>query len=242
MDAFLGLKPSESVASSHVDYATKLKSRLAYAYDVVSTEVRKNAGRHKTLYDLQIRHAALEPGDRVLFRKTGEKGTHKIDDEWEHNPYIVERQPIKEIPVYDVYKEKEASGKRRNMLLPFMGLPIEALCGKPKSSKKDDVGHVPDEPECSTTDDSTSSDSDESDSSFSEESRRCMITQRLRPGQQDNLQPRQELSGSTHAAKRPKQPIRRGTRARREPDRLQVGQMVNGVYEFSVPESMVVKL
>ena len=157
---------------------------------MASTEAMKNADRHKALYDLQVRHAALEPGDRVLVRKTGEKDTHTIGDVWEHKPYIVERQPIKGIPVYVIYKENEASGKRRtlhrNMLLPFIGLPSETLCVKPTSSKEDDVGHVPDEPECSTTDNSTYSDS---------ESLRCMIPQRHRP-RQLGLQPRQELSES----------------------------------------------
>ena len=57
-----------------MDYVKKLKSRLAFAYDLASKEVRKNADRHKVMYDMRVRHAALEPGDRVLVRKTGERG------------------------------------------------------------------------------------------------------------------------------------------------------------------------
>ena len=48
-------------------------------------------------------------------------------DIWEHSPYIVKRQPIEGIPVYEVYKETSSHPKmrllHRNMLLPFMGLP-----------------------------------------------------------------------------------------------------------------------
>ena len=47
VDAFLGLKPSEPKATSHTDYVTKLKSRLAFAYDTASKEARKNADRYK---------------------------------------------------------------------------------------------------------------------------------------------------------------------------------------------------
>ena len=220
VDAFLGLKSSEPSVTSHADYVKKLKTRLAFAYDLASKEARKNADRHKVMYDMRVRHAALEPGDRVLVRKTGERGKHKIGDEWEHTAYIVDRQPIEGIPVFDVHQENDLTGKirtlHRNMLLPFMGLPSE-LPPETKTPKR----LVPDTPESSSSED-TSSDSDDSDSSFSEET-------------EIDEQP---MDSTTHR----KNGRRRGTRIRRPPDRLQVGQMVNGVYEFYVPESMVTKL
>ena len=223
MDAFLGLKSSELSVTSHADYVKKIKTRLAFAYDLASKEARKNADRHKVMYDMRVRHAALEPGDRVLVRKTGERGKHKIGDEWEHNAYIVDRQPIEGIPVFDVHKENDRTGKirtlHRNMLLPFMGLPSEFPSETEKPQKL-----VPEKPESSSSEDSIIEDSDESDSSLSEETES------------------EEQSPPTNATAHRKTCRRRGTRVRRPPDRLQVGQMVNGVYEFHVPESMVTKL
>ena len=236
VDAFLGLKPSVPRATSYTDYVTKLKSRLAFAYDTASKEARKNADRHKAMYDLHVRHAALEPGDRVLVRKTGKRGRHKIGDEWEHCAYIVDRQPIAGIPVYDVHKENDRTNKvrtlHRNMLLPFMGLPSEIWNESPEASQQREDVHVPESPETSTTEDSTS-DSDESDSSLGEESGR---------GLPQHRQPQNQPSYRRSTTGRPKQPSRRGTRVRKAAERLQVGQMVNGVYKFYVPESMVTKL
>ena len=96
---------------------------------MASKEARKNADRHKALYDLQFRHAALEPGDLFLVRKTAERGNQKICDEWEHRAYIIDRQPIAGISLYDVHKENDPTNEirtlHRNMVLPFMGLPSE---------------------------------------------------------------------------------------------------------------------
>ena len=122
--------------------------------------------------------------------------------------------------MFDVHKENDLTGKirtlHRYMLLPFMGLPSE-LPPETKPHKQP----VPDIPESSSSEDSTS-DSDDSDSSFREET------------EIDEQPP----ESTTHR----KNGRRRGTRIRRPPDRLQVGQMVNGVYEFHVQESMVTKL
>ena len=193
VDAFLGLKSYEPKASSHTDYVRKLKSHLAYAYDVASKDARKNADRHKALYDLQVRHAALEPGDRVLVGKTGERGRPKIGDEWEHCAYIIDRQPIAGIPVYDVHKENDRTNKvrtlHRKMLLPFMGLPSEICHENPEASQHGDDVHVPESPESSTTEDSTS-DSDESDSSLGEESGRGLTQQRQPQNQPSDPRPK----------------------------------------------------
>ncbi len=56
----------------------------------------------------------------------GIKGKHKLADIWDASPYIVKRQPMKDIPVYEVYQENGNTAKcrmlHRNMLLPFMAL------------------------------------------------------------------------------------------------------------------------
>ena len=107
-----------------------------------STEARKNAARYKFRYDLQVRNAALEPGDRVLVKNVGLKGKNKLADQWKHSPYIVKRQPIDGIPVFEVAKENSPTAKPRllhwNLLLPFMGLPCQDACSKTEPCMDED--------------------------------------------------------------------------------------------------------
>ncbi len=125
IDAFLGL-PSGSTVSSQEDYAEKLKARLTTAYELARGKSKISGSRYKGYYDKRVRYAALQPGDRVLVRNVGLKGKHKLADIWEAEPYIVKRQPMPNIPVYDVAREHERNPKlrtlHRNMLLPFMAL------------------------------------------------------------------------------------------------------------------------
>ena len=59
-------------------------------------------------------------GDRVLIRTVGLQGKHKIADRWDEEPYKVLKQPIPDIPVFDVQKE-DGTGRvktlHRNELL-----------------------------------------------------------------------------------------------------------------------------
>ena len=91
--AFLGLPQDIEKTKSYPDYVDKLKQRLAFAYDTASKEVRKNAEKQKQFYDLRVRQSTLEPGDRVLVRNVGLRGKQKLADQWEHDIYIVKRQP-----------------------------------------------------------------------------------------------------------------------------------------------------
>ena len=138
---------------------------------------------------------------------------------------IIDRQLIAGIPVCDVHKENDPTNKirtlHRNMLLPFMGLPSEIQNENPDTRTQNDDIPVSEVAESLTFDDSTSSDSDESDSSLSEKAGRG-VPQRRPPQHRPSDQ--------------------RGKRVKKEPDHLQVGQMVNWVYEFCVQESMVTKL
>ena len=127
VDAYLGLQSTEqSEVRSKEHYGTKLKKRLQFAYKVASNEARKNTDRHKRNYDLKVREATLDVGDRVLVRRVGFRGRHKIADRWEKTPYVVTEIPIKDVPVYKVQKE---SGDQviktlyRNMFLPFCAIP-----------------------------------------------------------------------------------------------------------------------
>ena len=83
----------------------------------------RQQARHRELYDLKCRGAALEEGDRVLVKQTAWKGRHKIQDRWESGEYQVVGQPTPGVPVYTV---KSVAGGRirvlhRNLLLPVHG-------------------------------------------------------------------------------------------------------------------------
>jgi hypothetical protein len=80
----------------------------------------------KNRYDLGVRGASIEIGDRVLIRNVGLKGKQKLADRWGPDIYIVKRQPNREIPVYSLSKEDGSGGEKilhRNMLLP-LAIPL----------------------------------------------------------------------------------------------------------------------
>ena len=79
VDAYLGLKSPESpLVSFKKHYATKLKKRLEFAYKIASKEAHKSAERNKLNYDVKVREATLDVGDRVLVRQVGLNGKHKL--------------------------------------------------------------------------------------------------------------------------------------------------------------------
>ena len=84
---------------------------------------QKHQTKHRELYDLKCRGAALDVGDLVLVKQTAWKGRHKIQDRWESGEYQVVGQPTPGVPVYTV--KKVAGGKtkvlHRNLLLPLHG-------------------------------------------------------------------------------------------------------------------------
>ena len=127
VDAYLGIsKPEECEIVSQDHYAIKLKKRLQFAYKVASKEAEKSSQRHKANYDLKVREATLDVGDRVLIRQVGFKGRHKISDKWVKDPYVIVDIPISGIPVFKVQKESDSSVTKtlhRNMLLPFSAIP-----------------------------------------------------------------------------------------------------------------------
>jgi hypothetical protein len=104
-----------------------LKARLNFAYKVASRKARRQGRKHKQRYDLRVREAKLQVGDRVLVRNVGVRGKCKLADRWEKDVHIVVDQPNHELPVYSVKKEHGRSAPKllhRNLLLPFMGLPL----------------------------------------------------------------------------------------------------------------------
>ena len=78
VDACLGLNSPDEPISSRAHYATKLKKRLDFAYKTAARESNKSGQRNKSNYDLKVRNSVLDIGDRVLIRKVGFRGKHKL--------------------------------------------------------------------------------------------------------------------------------------------------------------------
>ena len=84
---------------------------------------RKQQTKHRELYDMKCRGAALDVGDLVLVKQTAWKGRHKIQDRRESGEYQMVGQHTPGVPVYSV--KRVAGGKtkvlHKNLLLPLLG-------------------------------------------------------------------------------------------------------------------------
>lgn len=144
IDAFLGIEPDK--AAKHKDrsnYPAALAKRLAFAYKAASKEAQRQSQRHKKRYDLRVREAQLGPGDKVLVRKVGLQGRHKLADRWDRDTYVVVGQPTPDVPVYVVKREHGKSATKtihRNLLLPISGLPVPSPRGKTAAKDEQAVG------------------------------------------------------------------------------------------------------
>ena len=102
-------------------------------------ESNKSGQRNKSNYDLKVRNSVLDIGDRVLIRKVGFRGKHKLADRWDRDSYVVIGMPDINIPVCHVQKEfGDGSVKtlHRNMLLPFTIIPSISEIGTNTSGSK----------------------------------------------------------------------------------------------------------
>ena len=84
------------------NYISQLRRRLNFAHRKAKHMGQKQQAKHRELYDLKCRGAALDVGDLVLVRQTAWKGMHKIQDRWESGEYQVVGQPTLDVPVYSV--------------------------------------------------------------------------------------------------------------------------------------------
>ena len=84
---------------------------------------QRQQAKHRVLYDMKCRGAALDVGDLVLVKQTAWKGRHKIQDRWESGEYQVVGQPTPGVPVYTVMRVVGGKTKvlHRNLLLPLQG-------------------------------------------------------------------------------------------------------------------------
>ena len=214
IDAFLRLLDSDSVPKSRQNYAEQLKARMAEAYKETGKQAARKGRKYKQYYDEKVRYAVLEPGDRVLVRKVGIQGKHKLADLWEADPYIIRSQPIPDVPVFRVEKENSA-GKfkllHRNMLLPFQGLPSPFF--EPPSPRKA-TKPAPEDSVVENID--TSSSCSDTESSGSEESASPNIPRYVIP------QKRGQSTRGTNENKNP--PCRRPQQVRRPPNWMRAGE------------------
>ena len=115
-------------SKNQTSYVTDLKQRLQEAYKAATKASGDAQHRQKCLYDLKIRGATLQPGDRVLVRILAFEGKHKLSNRWHEDAYIVKAQPNCNVPVYIVHKESDRKSKRtlhRNHLLPIGCVPLD---------------------------------------------------------------------------------------------------------------------
>ena len=128
IDLCLGLEPTDDTPPvKSTNYVDQLKASLAHAYDQASKCATRAGQTNKEHYDVRTRENVLETGDRVLVRKTGFQGKHKLADRWEPEVHIVVRRVNEDIPVYEIRPEKSSGRNRtlhRNMLLPCNHLPL----------------------------------------------------------------------------------------------------------------------
>jgi Fe-S cluster assembly ATPase SufC len=65
-------------------YVKNLRDRLTHAYQL-ATEASRNAQvRQKEGYDIKVRGATIQKGDRVLMKEVSFDGKHKLADTWEN--------------------------------------------------------------------------------------------------------------------------------------------------------------
>ena len=119
--------PSE--ASRYLDFVTKLRARINWAYKIANKHIEKDAMRRKLYYDRKFHCMEIIPGDIVLVRQKVFGNTRKIEDRWENPIYkVVEKQ--KDGPVYKVQRfghrgEDSFRELHQNMLFPILQVAEE---------------------------------------------------------------------------------------------------------------------
>ncbi len=78
----MGLRYPSEESELQEDYAIQLRERLEYAYKLASQAQGKASKHQKGHYDLKVRGAVPQVGARVLVKRVGLKGKHKLADRW----------------------------------------------------------------------------------------------------------------------------------------------------------------
>jgi len=119
-------------------YAKNLRERLQKSYELASSAAKDAQRSQKKHYDIKVRGADIQRGDRILVKIVAFDGKHKLADKWEEDVYVVLDQPNIDIPVFVVQREDGTGKKRtvhRNLLLPIGAMttnhPVPAPRRKP---------------------------------------------------------------------------------------------------------------
>ena len=121
IDAMFGLNPSHDQVDES-QFAANLRKQLDFAYSLVRENQQASSNKNKKGFDLKVRGALPNIGDKVLVKNVGIRGKHKLADLWEPDVYIVVDRPDESLPVYSIRKEGVRSKCRtvhRNLLLPL---------------------------------------------------------------------------------------------------------------------------
>lgn len=111
--------------NSLAEYTRLLRERLKKSYELAVAAAKSSRDKQKKGYDVKVRGATLQTGDRVLVKILAFEGKHKLSDKWDEDPYIILRQPNPDMPVFVVQKENGEGRQRtlhRNLLLPIGAL------------------------------------------------------------------------------------------------------------------------
>ena len=156
VDVLMNLKhPKVGSSPDHSEFANSLQKKFEKVYSLVETNIQK-AGRHqKKGYDKKMRGAVPQIGDRVLLKRVGFTGKHKLENRWEEEVYVILEQPHENIPVYRIQRE-DGKGRvktvHRNLLFP-LALPVGTDQKTTKAISRNDPHVEPPRVEESNTED-----------------------------------------------------------------------------------------
>ena len=145
MDVEFGLqRGSQKGSPGQSNDVSQLKRRLRFAHKKARPMAKRQQARHRELYDLKCRGAALEEGNLVLVKQTAWKGRHKIQDRWESKECQVVGQPTPGVPVYTV---KSIDGGRTRVLHRNLLLPLQGRVRQPGGTEGEGISGSEDEEE-----------------------------------------------------------------------------------------------
>ncbi|PIK37505.1 hypothetical protein BSL78_25660 [Apostichopus japonicus] len=140
VDLLFDLHEKSEGSGDPADYAERWKRRMQEAYALASRNAMRASKKPKDRYDKRVHCTFLSPGDRVLVKNMApHEGPAKLRPYWEEHIYIVIKQLLPDVPVYELTPERGKGRKRtlhRNLLLPCDSLPLEEPQPVSRKTKK----------------------------------------------------------------------------------------------------------
>ena len=168
IDCMLPFEPNVIAKKTYKQFVDNWKRSMKDAFQIAQSQAEKSRKYNKKHYDRQIKHVAIEVGDRVLVRNVDKKEDRKIKTYWEREIYeVIEKHDT--VPVFTIKQIKGKKKKRvhRNMLMKVNDLPLDVfekenvkVQGTKKSVKTPKKTVQFDKPVVVSSDSSDSSDED----------------------------------------------------------------------------------